>query len=290
MAAVSVTAFVLASMLVVGPSVTGARADELRNHLYDRYRFGLSGSELLLSDEVRVDRDDGSSGTELDFVDDLGFTPYRFQPRLNFQWRPGHNHELEIGYQFARRSADKVLERSISVGDTSFTAGLQVHSVFNTDNAVLTYRYAIKASDRTQLGAALGLGAFFFKVSLDGLVSASSGGQSASEDYSVSKSFAAPTLSIGFFGRFRTGERWYIAPDLRYLQFTIDRFTPRILEGGVAGQYYISDRVGIEAGCGIRGVRFDIGPRPDETPLDIGFTGLVKYTESQLRLGVVLPL
>jgi hypothetical protein len=290
MATVSLSALILACILAVGVAATGARANDVGNHLYDRYQFGLSGSELWLSDKARVDTEDGSRGTDLDIAEDLGFTTNRFQPRLSFRWRPGHRHEIEAGYQFARRSADKTLGRTISVGDTSFAAGLEVHSVFNTDNAAITYRYAIMAHERTQLGAALGLGAFFLKVGVDGRASASSGGQSASADYGVSESFMAPTLAIGLFGRFRVGDRWYIAPDVRYLQFTIDRYTPRILEGGLIGQYYLSNKVGIEAGFGLRGLRLDIGPSSKDSLIDLGFTGMVKYSESQARLGLVLAL
>ena len=249
-AVVTVRMLLLACLLVMGAAATGVSAEPSGNHMYDRYQFGLAGSELWFGDNVRVDSDNGSIGTDLDIAEDLGFTSNRFQPRLNFRWRPGHRHELEVGYQFARRSADKTLDRTITVGDTTFAAGLQIHSVFNTDNAVLTYRYAIMAHERTQLGAGLGLGAFFFKVGVDGIASASSENQSASTEYSVSESFAAPTLSLGLYGRFRLGDRWYLAPDLRYLQFTIERFTPRILEGGLIGQYYVSEKFGLEAGLG----------------------------------------
>jgi hypothetical protein len=289
-ATVPVTALILACMLAVSVAATGVRAEDLGNHLYDRYQAGVSGSAIWFGGNIRVDNESGSTGTDLNIAEDLGFSTNRFQPRVSFRWRPGHRHELEAGYQFARRSADKTLDRTISVGDTSFAAGMQIHSVFNTDNAVLTYRYAIMAHERTQLGAALGLGAFFLKVGVDGQVSASSENQSASADYDVSKSFVAPTLALGLYGRFRAGDRWYIAPDLRYLQFTIDRYTPRILEGGLIGQYYLSKKVGLEAGFGLRALELDVGPKPEGALIDLGFRGSVKYSESQFRLGVVLPL
>jgi hypothetical protein len=288
--AVPVSALILAGLLAMGAVATVTRAEDLGNHLYDRYQFGVSGSVLWFGDNVRVDSEDGSTGTDLSIAEDLGFTTNKFQPRMSFRWRPGHRHELEAAYQFARRSADKTLERTISVGDTSFAAGLQIHSVFNTDNAVLTYRYSIMAHERTQLGAALGLGAFFLKVGVDGLVSASSEDQSASADYAASESFVAPTLALGLYGRFRSGDRWYIAPDIRYLQFTIDRYTPRILEGGLIGQYYLSKKVGLEAGYGLRSLRLDIGPRPEGSIINMSFTGSIRYSENQFRLGVLLPL
>jgi hypothetical protein len=288
-ATVAVTTLAFAAILAVSAAPTGASAGDPGDHLYDRFQFGLSGAVLWFGQNVRIDRED-SEGTSLNAEDNLGLAHNKYQPRLSFRWRPKHRHELEASYQFARRSADKTLDRTIEVADTSFNAGLTIHSTFNTDNVALNYRFAIMAHERTQLGAALGLGAFFFKLGLDGLVSLSSGGHGGSADYSVSESVAAPTLSLGLYGRFRLGDHWYLAPDLRYLQFTIDRYTPRILEGGLIGQYYLSKKVGLEAGYGVRGVKLDIGPKPAGAVIDLGYIGSIRYNENQVRLGAVLSL
>jgi hypothetical protein len=271
--------------------VTPARAaEDFGNHLYDRFQVTVSGSILKLGSEARIDSDDGSYGTELDLEEDLGFASTKFQPRAELRWRPGRHHEIGFGYQLARRTASKTLERDIEVADTSFTAGADIKSTFDSDNLFLTYRYAFIAKERTEVGVGLGLGAFFFKVGVDAVASASSGGASQSATYSSETSFTGPTGALGVYARFRSGDRWYLAPDARYLRVTIDRFTGQVLEGGFIAQYYVSPKVGIESGVGLRAIQVDVGPRTDGGGFGPDVSARIKYNESQFRLGVIFPL
>jgi hypothetical protein len=277
--------------LALGLSATPARAEDLGNHLYDRFQGSVAGSLLWLGSSVRIDAKDGSIGTDLDVEDDLGFSNTKIQPRFEFRWRPGRRHELGIGYQFARRSASKTLEGTIDVGDTSFLAGAQIHSVFDTDNLFLTYRFAIMAHERTQLGVGLGLGAFFFKTEVDALAGVSAAGRTDSVTYSNSTSFVGPTAALGLYGRFRAGDRWYINPDVRYLRVKIDRFTAQVVEGGLAGQYFLSRKVGLEGGVAVRSVKVEVGPRTDGGGIvNLDVSAEIKYTETSFRLGAVFPL
>ncbi len=265
---------------------TQAQAQELGNRLYDKFQVSASGSLLWLSSEIRIDAKNGSIGTDLDPEDDLGMPETKFQPRAAVRWRPGRKHELELGYQFARRNAEKTLERNIEVGDTSFTAGAQLNTSFDTDNAFLTYRFAFIADETKQIGVGLGLGAFFFDVGVDALA----GIGSETVEYSGGGSFVGPTAALGVFGRFRLGDRWYLAPDVRYLKVTVDRFTGKVIDGMVVGQYYFSDKFGVEGGAGIKGVEVDVAPKIRESGIGPEIGARVKYTESQVRLGVVIPL
>jgi hypothetical protein len=268
-----------------------ARAQDFGNHLYDRFQVSASGSLLWFGSEVRIDAKDGSVGTDLSIEDDLGFSDTKFQPRLAVQWKPGRKHQLELGYQFARRSASRTLDQTIDVGDTSFAAGAQINSVFDTDNAFLNYRFAIVADERKQLGVGLGLGAFFFNVGLDALASVSGGGEGATVSYSNTTDFIAPTMALGLFGRFRSGDRWYIDPDVRYLRLTVDRLTAQVVEAGLVTRYYVSPKWGLEGGLGLKAVQIDVGPKTDGTGIvDLDASARIRYGESQVRFGVVFPL
>lgn len=275
----------LACVFVLGFAAPQACAQDPVNHLYDRFQASASGSVLWIGSDVRIDGKNGSFGTDLDVEDDLGMPDTKLQPRFSVRWKPGRKHQLELGYQFARRSASKVLERTIAIGDTTFDAGVQVNTSFGTDNAFLTYRYAFVADERKQMGVGLGLGAFFFDVGVDAL--AGVGSQTVS--YTGGRSFVGPTAALGLFGRFRTGDRWYLEPDVRYLQVSVDRFTGKVLEGSLLAQYYVSPKVGIEGGLGIKSVEVEVDPKTDGG-LGPSLGARVKYSESQFRLGVVVPL
>ena len=145
------------SLLLSAGSLT---AQGVRNHLYDKFQFAGSGAVVLFGGTVKVSGDQ-SSGTEINLHDVLGLSNTKFQPRGAIRWRPGRRHELEIGYQFARRSGEKTLDRNFTFADSTYTAGIKLKTIFNTDQAFLTYRYAVHAGEGTQLGLGLGLGAFF---------------------------------------------------------------------------------------------------------------------------------
>lgn len=267
----------------LGAAASPVWGQEAPNHLYDRWQLAAYGSSVILSSNVRVDGSQGE-GTEVDAEDDLGLSRIKIQPRFAGRWRPGRRHELEAGYQFARRDADRQITRDFDFADTTFTAGLRVRSTFGTDQAFLNYRFAIYAEENTQAGLALGLGAIFLNVDLDALVGVTDGSQRDSVDFQASKSLTGPTGSLGAFGRFRVGNDWYLGADLRGVKVAIDRIDASVFEGGLAVSYFVSSAFGIEAGYGFSAITVDIGPK-SEGRFDT--SGKIKYALQHLRLGLL---
>lgn len=267
-------------------SPAAAQTDSSRNHLYDKFQFAISGTNVLLGTNLRVDGNDGQ-GTDVDVEDDLGLDRSKFQPRFGFRWRPGRRHELEVGYQFARRTGQKTLSDSLRFGDTTFYANATIKPTFNSDQAFLVYRFAFMAKERTQVGAALGLGPYFFDVAIDALASASGGSQTGEVAYSESASVIGPTASLGLFGRFRLGDRWYLDADIRYITISIDRFKASVLDAGLAARYFMSRKVGFELGYGGNGIKVDVEAK--DRAAAAGFkSGRIKFTQQTFRLGIIL--
>ena len=247
--------------------------------LYDKWQIDLSGSVLVMGTDIRVDGGN-SDGTEIDGEDVLGLSREKIQPRASVRWRPGRRHEIELGYQFARRTGEKTLERDIVVADSSYTVGLNLKTTFRTDQIFLAYRFAIRARERTQLGLGVGIGAFPFKLEVDRLASA--GG---SEVISTNeRSFTGPFGSLGVYGRFLLGDRWYLEGDLRGIAIQIDRIEASVVEGNLAGRYFLSDKLAMELGYGISAVTLTVDPPEDRE----GFFGKLDYPVHHVRLGVVL--
>lgn len=265
----------LAGLLAVSPLT--AQAPKLS--LYEKIEVNLSLSGVILNSDIRVDGSDGE-GTEVDAEDDLGFAKTKLQPRGAVRWRPWRRHEFELGYQFARRTAEKTLERTIVVGDSTFDVGARVKSTFDSDEAFLNYRFAIMAKERTQLGAALGLGALFFDVGVD-LVATAGGG---SAEVSVAKDVVAPLGSLGLYGRFLSGDRWRFDVDTRALLLQIEQFDIRVADLGGAVFYGLSDKFALEFGYASSWIKVTVEPRgaADESRLE---SGQIKYSLQSLRLG-----
>ena len=105
--------------------VPGLAAAQGQNHLYDKFQISGGGTFLIYSTTLRIDPEGGGEGTEIDAEEVLGLEKTNFQPRVAGRFRMGRRHELELGYQWADRSAEKILTQTIEIGDSTFDAGLQ---------------------------------------------------------------------------------------------------------------------------------------------------------------------
>ena len=278
-----VSSLVVAARLQAQTPDAGAGAP---NHLYDRYQFTVSGTQVWLGSTVRVDRSDGTPGTEFT-PEDVGAATHSWEPRLAVRWRPGRRHELEIGYLFARTSGSRVLADTIRFDDTSFAKGLRVNSAFKSDQAFLTYRYALHAAERSQIGLAVGLGALFVDINIDAISGATGGGpDTAIVPFSASEGATGPIGSLGLHGRWQVGEgdRWYIESDARALYLKIDRKSATVYEAGAAARYFMSRHVGLELGYGLTWIKATLEHRPNGK----GFAGELKYALQNARLSVVV--
>lgn len=259
------------------------QAQAHKGSLYDKFQINLSATSVILNSNIRVDGKNGT-GTDIDAEDDLGMEKTKLQPRGSLRWRPGRRHELEVGYQFARRSSHKTLEREIEFGDSTYDVGAEINSVFNTDQAALTYRFAFTAKERTQIGAALGLGAIFLDVGID--AQGAAGGKTG--DVAGQKSATGPLGSLGLYGRFLAGDRWFFELDARGVKISIDRFDVGVIEGGGAARYYFSPSFAMDLGYSASAIKVDIGPKEFESGATGIISGRVKYSLQSIRLGVVI--
>lgn len=272
----------LAAILAWLPSVAAAQE---KNHLYDKWQVSGGGTFLIYGTDLRLDPDNPDrDGTTIDAENVLGLESTNFEPRLAARWRMGRRHELEAGFQWADRNAEKVLADTLVVGDTSFAAGLRIKSKLNTSQAFLNYRYAFVARENTMVGAAIGLGPIFLNASIDALAGATAGGPDTTiAQFSQSKSLVGPVASLGLFGRFRVGDKWFIEADARGLYLSVSNIKAEVVELGGAVRYFFSDQWGGELGYG--GGWYQVTISRDGTLVDA--SGRVKYSVQGIRASVI---
>jgi hypothetical protein len=238
-----------------------------------------------LGTTIRIDPDSGT-GTEIKVGDDLNIGSTTLQPRFALRWRPGRRHELEGGYQWARRSGEAVLTDTIVVRDTTFAAGLRVNSSVGTSQMFLTYRYAFMAKEKTQIGAALGLGIIFLSAEIAARAGATTGGpDTAIVQFSREGGFNGPEGSLGAYGRFQLGDKWYLESDLRAIYIKIDNIKAGVVEAGLAGRYFLSDKVGLELGYNLG--YYAVTIEGTNNFAGINRTGKISYTVNGWRVGGV---
>jgi hypothetical protein len=264
-----------------------AQAQEIRGGLYPRYEASASLALLALGETIRIDREsEPGSGTEIDAEEVLGVSGTTVQPRVAFRWRPGRRHEIEAGFLRAVRSGERTLTDTIAVGDTIFAADAPIEAQLGTSQAFVNYRYALTANEGVQFGPAVGFGAVFFRTEINALVDGPSGEREV--DYSQDRKLTGPIGSLGLFGRFRLGDRWYLESDVRAVYLKVSHIKAGVLELGAAGRYFLSRTVGAELGYGLGYYAVEIDQTDSQGFLSPDFLGEVKYSVQVFRGGVVV--
>lgn len=257
------------------------------NHLYDKFQFGASAADVVLSSDIQINSSDGSTGSTVS-LGDLGLSTNAFAPAVGFAWRPGRRHELQFAYLYVSRSGEKTLADTVFFADTSFAAGLNVKTKFSAPNLAFTWRFAIMAKENTQLGFQVGLGALFFGIDIDAVGGVTGGGADTAEvSYSASKSLTGPTAALGLFGNFRFGDHWILGLNAGAIGAKISNITATTWTGGVDAKYFFNDHWAITGGWTGNGIKIS-SEGSDKNWIDIN--GSIKYTYQVFRLGVVYAL
>ena len=130
----------------------------------------------------------------------------------------------------------------------------------------------------------------FLRSTLDAVAGATGGGpDTAIVQRSSTADLNGPTASVGLYGRFRLGDRWYLDSDLRAMYVKVSNFRAGVVEAGLAGRYFVSDVIGLELGygLGLYAVRLDREGTGDGFA-GIDVTGKIRYLVNGFRTGVVV--
>ena len=265
-------------------SAQDATAD--KNHLYDKLQVGVSFTTVLNNSDVRVDGTSGNLGTSINFKDLLGVSGSTVQPALGLAWKPGRKTELDLGYQFLNTSGSRAFSDSLVIGDNEFFGNINLNTKLGSDNATLQFKYSLFAKERHNIGLAIGLGAIFFSAEFDGSASGCVGDACDGTTISLKKSLTGPTASLGAFGNWRLGDRWYVGGDARGLGARVDRFDISIFEADANVRYYLSNRWGLGLGWYYTNVTVNVGAKSGNAAVE-DLVGKLAYDYTSLRLGVV---
>jgi hypothetical protein len=256
-----------------------------RNHLYDKFQASFDFTTVLNNGAIRVDGSHGL-GTDLNYKDILGIPATTIQPALGVTWKPGKRTELQVGYQFLNQTGNRLFDKAAVIGDDTVKADFDVTTKLGESNATLEFRYSIMAAPKHNVGLAIGFGVILVRLDLVATARGCVDSFCDSSAVSVERKADGPTASLGAFGRWRVGERWYVGGDLRGLGARIDRYDATVLEGAAFGRYFLSDRWGLEVGWRYVNVDVNVAPKNDGSSTS-DLAGNLKYDYSSLRLGVI---
>lgn len=256
------------------------------NHLYDKLSVIADFTTVLNRSNARLDGSNGDAGTTLDFKSMLGISGTLIQPALGLRWKPGRHTELDLGYQFINANGNRAFADTLHIGDDTVSGNIDATTKLGSSNATLQFKYSLWAAERHNIGLAIGLGAVLFHFKLDATADGCSGPNCASGTLNVDKSFTGPTASLGAFGQWRLGDRWYVGGDARGLGAHVDRFKFSVFEGDANARYYLSNRWGLGLAWYYTNVTVNVAPKSGGNVENL-FVGKVAYNYSSFRAGVL---
>lgn len=238
----------------------------------ERFSVSLGGFYTALGSSVIVGSDDLGVGLSLDLEDALGLRTSAFVLRGETQYTFGkrRNKKASLNYLGLFRTADKVLDSDITLGDITYTASSQVKSEFNLEVYELSYNYGFFQDDRMRLG----IGGGFFVMPIEFSVSASS---NKSRFFEV----VAPLPVIGISTDFYINPKWTFSQsvDLLYIQF--GDFSGSLTDINISVDYQAFERFSF--GAGVNSFRLNIEAK-DELFSGLDFTGNIETSYTGLLL------
>jgi len=193
---------------------------------------------------IRVDATDGSTGSVIDFENDLGFDKNRTLPAFMAEWRPNDDWVLNAEYYAIGRRNTATIDRELVVGDTTYPVNAEIRSGFDSNIIRFTIGNRFYQTKNVEIGLALGLHGTDFGTFIEGE------GRVGDEDgqfQSENRSVFAPLPTIGLFLAWEPAQKLSIAGRFDWLSLTIDDYSGRLLNTEVSAAYRIHKNIDISA-------------------------------------------
>ena len=244
----------------------------------ERFRLDIGGFFQKFDTIVSIERSDGTPGTEVNLEDALGQNSHQTNIRLDGYWRFGPHGSLVFAYRGWHRTNEKVMDRDITIGDTTYHAGANVSSDNRVNVIQLYYAYSFVNTGELELGAQLGLSGYYTKLafSASGNVTGP-GGTTAGTTGNEDTNFLAPVPGIGGYLKYTLLPRFFVYANVKGLPtVTISGYSGSMIDVTAGLDYFFTKNFGIGAGYEYSKITFK-GKSTPRVGIDYKYSGPLAY-------------
>lgn len=215
---------------------------------------------------LKLDGNNGSLGTDIDFEGDLSLDRHDTQPFGLIGWRFSSDWRVEAEYFSLSRSGNAVIDRQIVVGDTVYEVGADVGAGLTTSVYRMGFGYSFVNNEQAEVGVRLGAHLTNFKVFVEGVGSVN--GNTAALNREERRQLV-PLPTLGIYGRYDISKTFAIVGRIDYFTLKIDDYKGELIDisGGVTAR--VTKNIGI--GADYRYVDYKLRATAND------FTGQVNY-------------
>jgi hypothetical protein len=242
------------------------------NVIEDRFRVEVTVLGAALDTTLRVDPSLAVQGTQINAEDDLGLEDSKLLALGEITLLPGDRHLVRLSGFSVRRSANKLLDRTIVFDDQTYNANERVDSTLNLTMLGLTYGYSIVQMRRFDL--ALTFGIQIIEVEANAVV--------RSRVVRDSETGVSPLPLAGIEGRFDFTPHWSFEARAQYLSVDFDEINGTLLDARGALTWRANPH--LLFGLGYRIFTVEVDSRDDDTPgfVDMSMKGPQLFMRASL--------
>lgn len=238
----------------------------------DRFRVEVMALNAYLDTDLRIDPTIATQGTLLNAEEDLGLDDTKLLPLAEITLLPGDRHLIRLSGFGLRRSAQKIIDRTIVFDDQTYRAGEPVDSTLNLTMVGLTYGYSVVKTRRLDL--ALTFGIQVVEVEANALV--------RRRVVRESENGVTPLPLAGIEGRFDFNDRWSFEARAQYLSVEFDEIDGSVLDARAALTWRMNPH--FVFGLGYRNFTVEVDSRDTDTPglVDLKMAGPLLFMRASL--------
>jgi hypothetical protein len=214
----------LSFLFLAGP---GQAQEAIGTPFNDHVRLTAGLLSATADTELRLDADDGTTGTPVSGEDDLGLADRGEFADIEAEVRIRERHFVRFNYFRLDRSATTTITRQIQFGNDTFEPGDEVESTLDLREFTATYAYRFVRKPRFELYGSFGLHLTEFVA--EGRVRA----RGLRED----ESEVAPLPALGLGAEVAFTNRIFMSAFVDYLQASVDDFEGEILDARITALY-----------------------------------------------------
>jgi len=259
----------------------GAGAQELtpaQGLLNDRFVFNAG---LFVVGTDLSARLDGQSGRNpaVDFDETLGRASDASRGRIDAQWRFAPKHILRFEYFNYDASQSRVIDRDVTLGDTTFNAGASLSSKTEYSVYQLGYEYAFLKRPSYEIAGTLGVHFtdLNFRLAGSGTVTGPDGTTTASGSVSKESDLPMPLPVIGIRGGWAVSPQIYLDARLQFLRLSVDGYDGHWSNAHLGATWMFARHWGVGLGYHRFTTRVDVARTNFNGELKLGYSGLLAY-------------
>lgn len=214
----------LSFLFLAGP---GQAQEAIGTPFNDHVRLTAGLLSATADTELRLDADDGTTGTPVSGEDDLGLADRGEFADIEAEVRIRERHFVRFNYFRLDRAATTTITRQIQFGNDTFEPGDEVESTLDLREFTATYAYRFVRKPRFELYGSFGLHLTEFVA--EGRVRA----RGLRED----ESEVAPLPALGLGAEVAFTNRIFMSAFVDYLQASVDDFEGEILDARITALY-----------------------------------------------------